>query len=208
MSTGEDIKLICRQCGQEFTFTRAEQEFYKLQGFVTPRRCHQCRTTKQTQEHHTVCNQCGTEIEPGTAIYCTACLASAHLDIELATSKIKKASNEAHSKLVASEAKQAKLTESLRQQEQLVAELEQQVNGLSQDLENAYQFHNAIASLRPVLNSLDERLKNVEYAQNKINERMLQLAERVHEMYENTGLLDVLKRGLGQYRRPGTQSQR
>lgn len=208
MSTAEDIKLTCRQCGQEFIFTKAEQEFYKLQGFVPPRRCHHCRTSKQNQEHRPVCNQCGTEIEPGAAIYCTACLASAHLDVELATSKIKKASNEAHSKLIASEAKQAKLAESLRQQEQLVAELKQQVSGLSQDLENAYQFHNAIASLQPVLNSLDERLKSVEYAQNKINERMLQLVERVHEMYENTGLLDVLKRGLGQYRRPDAQSQR
>lgn len=218
MSIGEDIRLTCRECGQEFIFTRAEQEFYEQQGFVQPRRCQQCRIARKNQPQNQpqpaepvetkplVCKQCGTELDEHAAVYCTDCLTSAHGETDLETSRIKKASNEAHSKLMASEAEKARLAESLRQQEQEVLELQRQINELNEDLEKAYQFHNVVATLQPALTGIEERLKSVEFAQHKINDRMLQLAERVHEMYENTGLLDVLKRGMGQYRRPSPES--
>lgn len=59
-----DKTLICKECGQEFTFSAGEQEFYEQKGFQNePSRCKACRTRK---EHHSkkesydaVCAECG-----------------------------------------------------------------------------------------------------------------------------------------------------
>ena len=195
-----DISLTCRECGQQFVFTEGEREFYKRKGFASPSRCQECRLTKQNQPHHFVCSQCGTELEKGASIYCTACLGSAHLESELKTQQSQRAASAAHTKLLAAESQKAELGELVRQKEQLIAELELQVSSLGQDLEKEYKLH---AGLQPALDGIGERLEALEYAQNKINERMLQLVQRIHEMYENTGLLEVIKRSLGQYRREG-----
>jgi len=205
MSKDGGINLTCRQCGREFVFTKAEQEFYELKGFTSPGRCQECRSTKQSQAHHLVCSQCGIELEKGTSIYCTACLTSARLESELKTKQSQRAASAAHAKLQASESQKAEFAELLRQKEQLVAELELKVNSLSQDLEKAQQFHAALESFQPTLDSIEEKLEALEYTQNKINERMLQLAQRMHEMYENTGLLEIFKRGLKHYPKQDTQ---
>ncbi len=199
-----DINLTCRQCGREFVFTKAEQEFYELKGFTSPSRCQECRSTKQNQPHHLVCSQCGTELEKGASIYCTACLASAHLEFELKTKQSQKAASAAHTKLLASESQKAELAESLRQKGQLVAEMELKVNSLNQDLDKAHQFQATLGSLQPALNEIEQRLEALEHAQNKINERMLQVVERMHEMYENTGLLEIIKRSLRHSQGQGT----
>ncbi len=204
MSKDDDMNLTCRQCDREFVFTKSEQEFYELKGFTFPSHCKECRSTKQNQPHHLVCSQCGTELEKGASIYCTACLASAHLEFELKTKQSQRAASAAHTKLQVSESQKAELAESLRQKEQLVAELELQVNSLGQDLDKAQQFQTVLELLQPALNDIEERLEALGYAQNKINERMLQLAERMHEMYEHTSLLEIIKRSLRQYRREGT----
>ena len=40
----QDKTLVCRDCGQEFTFTAGEQEFYAERGFQNePTRCRECR---------------------------------------------------------------------------------------------------------------------------------------------------------------------
>ena len=205
MSKDGDVNLTCRQCGREFVFTKAEQEFYELKGFTFPGRCQECRSTKQSQPRHLVCSQCGTELEKGTSIYCTACLASAHLESELKTKQSQRAASAAHAKLQASESQKAELAELLRQKEQLVAELELKVNSLSQDLEKAQQFHAALGLLQPALDSIEEKLEALEHIQDKINERMLQLVQRMHKMYENTGLLEIIKRILKHYQRQDTQ---
>lgn len=199
-----DINLTCRQCGREFVFTKGEQEFYELKGFTSPSRCQECRSTKQNQSHHLVCSQCGTELEKGTSIYCTTCLASTHLEFELKTKQSQKAASAAHTKLLASESQKAELAESLRQKEQLITELVLKVNSLSQDLNKANQFQATLGSLQPALNEIEQRLEALEHAQNKINERMLQVVERMHEMYENTGLLELIKRSLRHYQGQGT----
>jgi len=199
-----DINLTCRQCGREFVFTKGEQEFYELKGFTSPSRCQECRSTKQNQPQHLVCSQCGTGLEKGASIYCTACLASAHLEFELKTKQSQKAASAAHTKLLASESQKAELAESLRQKEQLVAKLELKVNSLNQDLDKAHQFQATLGSLQPALNEIEQRLEALEHAQNKINERMLQIVERMHEMYENTGLLEIIKRSLRHSQGQGT----
>ena len=47
--TFEDKTLICKECGNEFTFTAGEQEFYAEKGFQNePQRCKVCRDARKT----------------------------------------------------------------------------------------------------------------------------------------------------------------
>lgn len=43
----QDIKIVCKDCGNEFTFTAREQEFYKEKGFSNPVRCKECREKRK-----------------------------------------------------------------------------------------------------------------------------------------------------------------
>lgn len=46
----EDKSLSCSDCGQQFTFTSGEQEFYESKGFTNePKRCPACRRTRKEQ---------------------------------------------------------------------------------------------------------------------------------------------------------------
>jgi CxxC-x17-CxxC domain-containing protein len=42
-----DKTLTCADCGQEFTFTSSEQEFYAQRAFSEPRRCPSCRASRK-----------------------------------------------------------------------------------------------------------------------------------------------------------------
>jgi hypothetical protein len=42
-----DTTLTCRDCGQAFTFTSGEQDFYASRGFSEPSRCADCRAARQ-----------------------------------------------------------------------------------------------------------------------------------------------------------------
>jgi CxxC-x17-CxxC domain-containing protein len=63
----QDKTLTCVECGQEFTFTAGEQEFFAQKGFTNePKRCKACKgrqrsaTGNRSQEQHEVtCSQCG-----------------------------------------------------------------------------------------------------------------------------------------------------
>ncbi len=44
-----DKTLTCADCGQEFTFTASEQDFYAERGFTEPRRCASCRAARKAQ---------------------------------------------------------------------------------------------------------------------------------------------------------------
>ena len=88
----EDKTLVCRECGQEFTFTTGEQEFYSSRGLVNePKRCPECRTARRAEHrgsygdsrrvHSVTCAACGAEttvpFEPteGRPVYCRECYA-------------------------------------------------------------------------------------------------------------------------------------
>jgi len=45
-----DRTLVCRDCGQEFTFTAGEQAFYQERGFSEPQRCKACRSARKAQQ--------------------------------------------------------------------------------------------------------------------------------------------------------------
>jgi len=198
-----DINLICRQCGKEFVLTRAEQEFYELKGFSLPSRCKECRSAKKPQSQHLVCSQCGTELENGTSLYCTACLESTNLELEQKTKQIKMAASATRTKLEASESQKAELAELLRQKEQLVAELEEEVNRLSEDLDKVQQFYAAAGWLQPALDDIGKRLGDLEYAQREITQKMLQTIRIMQERYENISLLEMIKRNLRQSLKEG-----
>lgn len=204
MSKDADIKLTCRQCGREFVLTKAEQEFYELKGFSLPARCKECRSTKQNHSQHIVCSQCGAQLEKGASLYCTACLESAQLELEQKTKQLKMAASAARTKLQASESQKAELAELLRQKEQLIAELEQKVSSLGQDLDKEYQFYAASGWLQPTLNDIGKRLGDLERAQREITQKVLQTIRIMQEKYEDIGLLEIIKRNLRQSLKEGT----
>ncbi len=89
----EDKTLVCRDCGQEFTFTIGEQEFYVSHGLQNePSRCPECRAARRRdrrgggydqprQAFTVICADCGSEttvpFEPreGRPVYCKECYA-------------------------------------------------------------------------------------------------------------------------------------
>jgi CxxC-x17-CxxC domain-containing protein len=48
-----DKVLTCADCGQEFTFTSSEQEFYAQRAFSEPRRCPSCRASRKAARQST-----------------------------------------------------------------------------------------------------------------------------------------------------------
>jgi CxxC-x17-CxxC domain-containing protein len=42
-----DKTLVCRDCGNNFTFTAGEQDFYASRGYSEPQRCPDCRAAKK-----------------------------------------------------------------------------------------------------------------------------------------------------------------
>lgn len=194
-----DMNLTCRHCGRQFVFTKAEQKFYEVKGLAVPSHCKECRSARQNQPDQLVCSHCKTKLEKGAPIYCNACLASVRLDSELKTEQRKREASAVYVKLQANESQKAELEELLRQKERLVVELETKLSSLGQDLEKAVQFHAALGWLEPALHDIEERLRALEQTQDKISTRMLQLAEKMHEMYEHTGLLEIIKRSLRRY---------
>jgi hypothetical protein len=104
----------------------------------------------------------------------------------------------AKSKLEASESHKAEMAELLRQREQQLAELEEKVAGLTEDLDKAQQFYAASGWLQPVLTDIEKRLEELERAQHDITGKVLQTIRVMQERYENIGLMDLVKRNIRQ----------
>ncbi len=81
-----DKTIVCKDCGQEFTFTANEQEFFAEKGFENePQRCKPCRDARKNnsraprQMYDAVCAECGTDckvpFEPRNErpVYCSDC---------------------------------------------------------------------------------------------------------------------------------------
>jgi len=84
----QDQTLKCADCGNDFVWTAAEQDFYQQKGFQNaPKRCPQCRTKKKAdmranrQMYKAVCAGCGRECEvpfqpkEDRPVYCNECYA-------------------------------------------------------------------------------------------------------------------------------------
>ena len=94
-----DKQITCVDCGQEFTFTAAEQEFFQQKGYTNePKRCLSCRQARKAdrggngggarssgQRFPAVCAQCGKETEvpfeprQGRPVYCSTCYSKAKM---------------------------------------------------------------------------------------------------------------------------------
>ncbi len=93
----QDKTLTCRDCGAEFVFSAAEQEFYAEKGFQNePGRCPSCRAARKAatgggmnrggsgsrqprEMHPAVCSECGVDtmvpFKPtgDKPVYCSDC---------------------------------------------------------------------------------------------------------------------------------------
>ncbi|HZJ57277.1 MAG TPA: zinc-ribbon domain containing protein [Clostridia bacterium] len=85
----QDKTLVCKDCGQDFTFTAGEQEFYAEKGFQNePARCRDCRDARKANRrsnsgrremHDAVCAECGAHTQVpfvprnDRPIYCSDC---------------------------------------------------------------------------------------------------------------------------------------
>lgn len=91
----QDKTLTCSDCGQQFTFTASEQEFYAQKGFSEPSRCPSCRAARKAAResgsfggasrggerrmYPAVCAQCGKQTEVpfqprgDRPVYCSDC---------------------------------------------------------------------------------------------------------------------------------------
>ena len=88
----QDKTIICKDCGQEFTFTVSEQEFFEEKGFTNePQRCKPCRDQAKRNRGDSrgpremfdaVCAQCGTDCKvpfqprDDRPVYCSDCFSS------------------------------------------------------------------------------------------------------------------------------------
>jgi len=94
------------------------------------------------------------------------------------------------------ESHNAELTKSIQNKDARLAELEQTANSLSQELEKIRQLHVEINGILPAINNVNSRLETLERGQNTINQRMLQLVEKMHEMFENISLWTLFKHSI------------
>ncbi len=88
----EDKSLQCSSCGNTFTFSTEEQEFFAAKGYMNePKRCPSCREARKAERYGygsyrpmremypAVCAECGREtqvpFEPreGRPVYCSDC---------------------------------------------------------------------------------------------------------------------------------------
>jgi CxxC-x17-CxxC domain-containing protein len=89
----QDRILTCRDCGQDFTFTAGEQEFYASRGLSNaPSRCPSCRAARRSgqsfaprprgEQYEATCASCG---QPAVVpfvpredrpVYCSDCFQS------------------------------------------------------------------------------------------------------------------------------------
>lgn len=95
----QDKSLQCVECGNTFTFTAAEQEFFAGKGYTNePKRCLTCRQARRSQRFtggsteqlprqmfSVVCAQCGKDTEvpfkprEGRPVYCSDCYTKVRL---------------------------------------------------------------------------------------------------------------------------------
>ena len=45
----QDLVQVCRDCGNEFTITVSEQNFYESKELALPRRCADCRAARKNE---------------------------------------------------------------------------------------------------------------------------------------------------------------
>lgn len=94
-----DRTLTCQDCGQSFTFSADDQEFFATKGYTEPKRCPSCRQARKAERggggggggggrsygprelFPVTCSQCGKDTEVpfkprgDRPVYCSECFA-------------------------------------------------------------------------------------------------------------------------------------
>jgi len=65
-----DMSLTCSDCGQDFTFTAADQAFFQERGYSTPKRCKNCRQAKKNDQGGSGYRSAPAQ---GTPVICSGC---------------------------------------------------------------------------------------------------------------------------------------
>lgn len=85
-----DKTLTCQDCGQSYSFSADDQEFFATKGYTEPKRCPSCRAARKAERgngggsgsremHDVVCAECGqtaqVPFEPrgDRPVYCRDC---------------------------------------------------------------------------------------------------------------------------------------
>lgn len=84
-----DRDMSCVECGQQFTFTSSEQEFFASRGYTNdPKRCPSCREARRSrvggmggprEMHPAVCARCNEDTQVpfqprgDRPVYCSSC---------------------------------------------------------------------------------------------------------------------------------------
>lgn len=121
MAESEDKIMMCRQCGKEFHFTVAEQEFYMQQGWTEPGHCPQCRSDRRRRGLHLACSGCGILLGKEEPVYCSNCVENLKLEAELKLHEQEETIKELDDKLKS------------------LGELKQRLNSVTMELEKAQQ---------------------------------------------------------------------
>ena len=198
MSRNGEMHLTCRQCGETFAFTKSEQEFYDLKGFFPPARCRDCRlgTNNNHNNNHHSCSSCGIKLGKDDPVYCTQCVNDTQFALERKVKQEQKLAKAAQSRLEEAQAQKIEAEETLCQTKQLAEDLELRVGNLTQDLEKLRESYRASAWLKPLMETLEERLHNLEKTQRESDQRLFQLIHNLKKEYEETTIIDIIKRSL------------
>lgn len=68
-----NIQLTCSDCGQEFTFTSADQAFFQERGYSTPKRCKSCRQAKKNDQGQGRSSGFRSAPDQGFPVICSGC---------------------------------------------------------------------------------------------------------------------------------------
>ena len=49
MSANNDRELTCADCGRSFTWSAAEQDYFRQQGYEPPKRCKLCQQAERSR---------------------------------------------------------------------------------------------------------------------------------------------------------------
>jgi CxxC-x17-CxxC domain-containing protein len=68
-----DQQITCSDCGQDFTFTAADQTFFQERGYSTPKRCKPCRQAKKNEQGGGGGSGYRSAPSQGTPVICSGC---------------------------------------------------------------------------------------------------------------------------------------
>ncbi len=186
MAKYSDVTITCSQCGNEFTFTEDEQEFYKSKGFTAPHRCKLCRSNTR-QQNTLSCSHCGGKVSVKDSLTCIACLTAVQLGSDLKVKEIQNILDDANRKMAAMESEKAAL----------LAESEERLNSARLESQKLLEEANSRTAASESENSQTrELLRQKEQAIVELEWRLSQTSQELEKALQYRASLDGLTPSL------------